>query len=83
MPFDLERLEVTGGPVPVLAGLRTFDAWTGAWFDLSPEGTLVYTPGGIGGGASTTAEIATRMGRPLPARDCLDRTEARAPVGGE
>jgi Tol biopolymer transport system component len=47
-PFDLERLETTGGPVAIADGLRTAPS-TGDMgsFDLSETGTLVYRPGGI------------------------------------
>ncbi|MDA2923602.1 winged helix-turn-helix domain-containing protein [Acidobacteria bacterium AH-259-L09] len=39
VPFDLERLEVTGDPVPILEGVRGVD------YALSGDGTLVYVPG--------------------------------------
>jgi Tol biopolymer transport system component len=39
-PFDLDRLVVTGEPVPLLDGLRAGD-WA-----LSENGTLVYVPAG-------------------------------------
>jgi serine/threonine-protein kinase len=48
-PFDPHRLELTGVPIAVAAGLRTENAWQGAWFQYSPAGTLVYLPGAIGG----------------------------------
>jgi serine/threonine protein kinase len=45
-PFDPDRLEVTGAPLPLLSGLRwCFATWEGL-FDLSRDGTLVYQPGG-------------------------------------
>ncbi|HJS47846.1 MAG TPA: hypothetical protein VJ773_07670, partial [Gemmatimonadales bacterium] len=46
-PFDLERLEVTGDPVPLASGLsvRPFGAVD---LTLSAEGTLLYTTGGRG-----------------------------------
>jgi Tol biopolymer transport system component len=46
VPFDQQRLEVTGGPVAITDGLRTADSYDGAWFDLSETGTLVHLPGG-------------------------------------
>ncbi len=46
-PFSLDRLEVTGPPVPVLDGITT-DARTGdALVSLSGNGTLVFLPGGL------------------------------------
>ncbi|MGH9255771.1 MAG: protein kinase domain-containing protein [Vicinamibacterales bacterium] len=47
VPFDLARLEVTGGPVPLVEGVRDAGAATGAtFFSLSGDGSLVYVPGG-------------------------------------
>ncbi len=44
VPFDLERLAVTGPPVPVLDGL-SFNGEAGfALYDFSPAGSLVYLP---------------------------------------
>jgi eukaryotic-like serine/threonine-protein kinase len=37
IPFNLERLEVKGGPVPIVEGLQDFV--------ISESGTLVYVPG--------------------------------------
>jgi Tol biopolymer transport system component len=51
IPFDLERLEVSGGPVPVVEGVRR-DAVTGiAQLSVSSTGLLVYVPGPAGSGA--------------------------------
>jgi serine/threonine-protein kinase len=50
-PFDLDRLEVTGQPVPVLEGVTTNSNVGGAQFDVSVSSTLVYVPGqSISGG---------------------------------
>ncbi|HEY1336707.1 MAG TPA: protein kinase, partial [Bryobacteraceae bacterium] len=47
VPFDLKRLETTGGPVPVIEGVRR-GAGTGlAQFDFSIGGSLVYVPGPV------------------------------------
>jgi serine/threonine-protein kinase len=45
VPFDLDRLEVTGNPVPVLDGVVTHESGSAA-FSLAPNGTLVYMTGG-------------------------------------
>lgn len=47
VPFDLQRLEVTGGAVPVVEGIRRSAPGVGAaaQFALSSTGTLVYIPG--------------------------------------
>ena len=46
VPFDLERLEVTGEPVQVLAGVTMKESGA-ADFALSRNGTLVYLPGQV------------------------------------
>ena len=49
VPFDLERLEVTGGAVPVVEGVRRASPiGTGtatAQFSVATNGSLVYVPG--------------------------------------
>jgi serine/threonine-protein kinase len=45
VPFDLTRLEVTGGPVPVVEGVAQATVTTGAaHFSVSSLGSLVYVP---------------------------------------
>jgi serine/threonine protein kinase/Tol biopolymer transport system component len=46
VPFDVETLAVTGGPVPVVEGVgRPGDGFTGAvHFAVSVDGALVYVP---------------------------------------
>jgi Tol biopolymer transport system component len=48
VPFDLNRLEVTGQPVPILEGVVTHPASGGAQFSFSETGTLVYVAGRAG-----------------------------------
>jgi serine/threonine-protein kinase len=57
VPFDLKRLEIAGGPVPVLEGIRrAFSEQTGtAHFSVSNTGSLVYVPGP----ASTSSQHRT------------------------
>jgi serine/threonine-protein kinase len=43
-PFNQDRLEVTGPPVPVLEGIQMVGT-SAAQFDVSNEGTLAYIPG--------------------------------------
>ena len=46
-PFDLERLEVTGDPVPVLENVRRdYGAGSRAQATISASGSLAYVPGG-------------------------------------
>jgi serine/threonine-protein kinase len=48
VPFDLKRLEVTGGPVAVVEGVRRLGNGAGAGqFSVSDTGTLVYVPGPV------------------------------------
>jgi len=42
--FDLNRLEVSGTPIPILDGVRT--VYDGARYAISTDGTLVYAAGG-------------------------------------
>jgi eukaryotic-like serine/threonine-protein kinase len=44
VPFDLERLAVTGSPVPVLDGMEFFGPAGFAFFDFSTTGSFVYFP---------------------------------------
>jgi Tol biopolymer transport system component len=43
--FDLQRLALIGGPVPVLEGVAATRTSTAAQFAVSENGTLVYLPG--------------------------------------
>ena len=65
--FDLGRLEVVGTPAPVLEGVVT--TGTGAAdVAVAANGSLVYVPGGAGGGGQQTVVSVDRQGRasPLP-----------------
>jgi serine/threonine-protein kinase len=54
-PFDIERLELTGAPVPALEGVRFREA---SEFSLSRDGSLVYLPG-----AGRAERALLRVGR--------------------
>jgi hypothetical protein len=45
VPFDLDRLELTGQPVPVLQGVTASATTGGAQFAFSDSGTVAYLPG--------------------------------------
>jgi serine/threonine-protein kinase len=48
VPFDLPRLAVTGGPVPIVEGVRRSSGTTGtAHFSVSSTGSLVFVPGPV------------------------------------
>ena len=49
VPFDLERLEVTGAPVLLVEGVMQSSQTGTAQFSFSSNGSLVYVPGGVGG----------------------------------
>jgi serine/threonine-protein kinase len=58
VPFDLRRLQVTGGPVPIVEGVRTTPGLTGeAQFSFADNGSLIYIPG-TGAAAVTPNSIA-------------------------
>ena len=65
-PFDLDRLELTDSPVPILEGVRSRPEVSEAQFDFSRTGTLVYLPGG--GPASSRRRLVwvDREGREEP-----------------
>jgi serine/threonine-protein kinase len=52
VPFDVRRLEVTGGPVPVVEGVRRASVAGAALFGFSNTGSLAYVPGPATGDAS-------------------------------
>jgi serine/threonine-protein kinase len=55
VPFDLRRLEVRGGPVPVIEGISRAGGATGvglAQFSFSGNGSIVYRPGPVSTSAS-------------------------------
>jgi len=45
LPFDLKKLEATGGAVPMLDGVMRSPISGGAQLSVSDNGTLVYLPG--------------------------------------
>jgi Tol biopolymer transport system component len=68
LPFDLGRVEVAGGPVPVLNGLQrapSVGTQTGtAHYGVSDGGTVLYAAGGIAPGAQQRTLVwVDRKGR--------------------
>jgi dipeptidyl aminopeptidase/acylaminoacyl peptidase len=47
LPFDPQRLAVTGAAVPVVEGVQQSTANGDAQYSLSATGSLVYVPGGV------------------------------------
>jgi hypothetical protein len=72
VPFDPERLEVTGDPVPMMDGVLTKSGGATS-FALSETGSLVYVTTGEGGGTfarpcGSTEPATKRACRYLPGR---------------
>ena len=66
LPFDAKRLEVAGGPVPIVEGVQR-GSWVGTagsvQFSFSHTGSLVYIPGPAGAlGAGRALVLADRKG---------------------
>ena len=68
VPFAVDRLEVTGGPVPVVEGVMTSPGQGFlAQFDTSVTGSLLYIPGPAGGTTSDySLGLADRAGTVTP-----------------
>jgi serine/threonine protein kinase/Tol biopolymer transport system component len=65
-PFDLDRLEITGDPVPVLEGVMATGSG-GVQLAVSANGTLVYVPGEAVSGEAPIAWM-DRDGKTTPLR---------------
>ncbi len=50
VPFDLERMAPDGAQVAITDGLRAQSVYADAWFDITPDGSLIHAPGGLVGG---------------------------------
>jgi eukaryotic-like serine/threonine-protein kinase len=57
IPFDPEKLELHGGPVPVLEGVARGQIG-GAQFAFSKDGTSIYVPGGLATSATADRTLA-------------------------
>jgi serine/threonine-protein kinase len=65
VPFDLNRLEVTGPPVSVVEGVSTSANLGVAQFNFSRDGSFAYVPGGASAGERTLLWVE-RKGAPQP-----------------
>ena len=66
VPFDVDKLEVTGGPIPMAEGVMTvgLGATGAAQFSVSDTGALVYVVGSdLGGTARSSGWIGTEEKR--------------------
>jgi serine/threonine-protein kinase len=66
-PFDLDRLELTGQPVPALEGVSSNSVTGGAQFSVSATGTVLYLPGRMIG-AGIPLDWMNRDGTTSPLR---------------
>ena len=83
VPFDLDRLEVTGPALPVLQGLQVTGSGRGQ-FALGGDGSLVYVPGaGVAVGAQRSLVWVDREGgeEPLATPVLPYRTPSISPDG--
>ena len=66
VPFDVDSRRVTGGPVPLVEGVRAVvgrgPGAGAAQFSVSATGSLVYVPGSAGGGDVVTLTWVGRDG---------------------
>ena len=68
VPFDLQRLEVTGSPVSIVEGVGMDPNFGAAFFSTSAEGSLAYIPGGLSGTDNTLVWVdRAGAGQSLPA----------------
>ena len=61
--FDLGRLAILGSPVPVVEGVVTAGARTGADFSVAADGTMVYVPAAAQTGSHRMLVWVDRQGR--------------------
>ena len=64
VPFDVNRLEVTGGSIPVVENVSQTNASGAAQFAITPAGTLAFVPGDLIGHRSMV--WVDRGGRETP-----------------
>ena len=59
VPFDIDRLEISGEARPVLQQVGSFgNSGADAWFDVAEDGTLVYLPSSGASALGSGAEAA-------------------------
>jgi len=63
VPFDIKRLAVTGGPVPLVEGVSESQFSSAGQFAVSPDGTLAFLPGVVGLGQRSALVWVDRQGR--------------------
>jgi serine/threonine-protein kinase len=82
VPFDPQRLAVTGSPVPVLEGVLQSPTGGTTQYSFSSLGTLVYVPGGLQGAQRRLVWVDRKgVEQPLPAPVRGYRTPRISPDG--
>ena len=85
VPFDLDSRQVTGGPVPLVEGVRVAGGNGNgvAHFTVSANGSLVYLPGSAGGDGAASLVWVDRAGQEeiIPAPPRQYRTPRVSPDG--
>src|SRR5262249_42631491 len=66
VPFNLDRLETHGTPIPVLEDVSYNPAGGQAQLDFSSSGTLIYRNGGASGASFVTVQWLDSSGRLQP-----------------
>jgi hypothetical protein len=67
VPFDLRHLAVTGGPVPIVEGVKRSGTTGTAHFSVSSTGSLVLVPGPVStSAAQSDLALIDRNGTPQP-----------------
>ena len=82
VPFDLQRLEVTGQPAPILEGVAATPGIGAAQFSFSDTGNLVYVAGAAGVRTSPSTGWTERANSRPSARLPATTTIRRSPPTG-
>ena len=70
VPFDPQRLTVTGAAVPVVEGVLQSPATGAAQYSFSATGSLVYVLGGVQATQSKLVWVSRNGVRAAPGRPC-------------
>jgi eukaryotic-like serine/threonine-protein kinase len=82
VPFDLQRMEISGTPVPMVEDILQSLGSGMAQYSISENGSLAYLPGGILGGQSTLVWVDRKGAeQPLPAPAHSYRSPRVSPDG--
>ena len=71
VPFDESRLQVSGGPVPILEGVMRVPVRGASNFAITPRGSLIYIPGGVGMTGNASLVWVDRNGGTSPLTETL------------